>query len=599
MSSSAKLRSMAQRMRPSFRNGSMSRAQACTHWIRCCSERVRKVTPISFRRLSQSCSRSSCALRPPSLAMFTYRPPTAMLCTLASNTGAPTWSITTSTPRFPVADITCSTCDWPDESIPTPTPTCARRASFSAERDIAITGRAGQSAAICSAAQATPPDAPLTRIDSPGCNCPLVITASCAVMNAFGNDAASIQETVDGTGMMASGSARTNCAWHARPCPMTRSPSRHAVTSLPTSATSPANSTPTVIGSPARLSLACVISPRLSPDARARTSTWPGPTVGRAISCTSMRPPSGCAMTLTAFMYFSKGCRLPASRGASAGTYRFEQREGALRGLACARVRAPHIGRAQVFDGAEGRDRLRVGHTQPAQLVHDEKVGVHRILRGLRGAQPMQIGIEPVGAGEHRRLDEDFMLVQAALAHGALDAPCCCFMVLGLHGLLQRAEVQRAKAVQDGHALPVRLRAGVDDFRCRLAALAHARIAVLFDALHRVHHLCDILGNRGLDHRAPDMQHIAERAELRHQAAVGLRHQVDTRLHRVGLHGIGHAAAMKRRIDGMRARHHGGPEPELEIIQRVEPRPQPVQLDDLVQMTRDLHDFTFRRWPQL
>ena len=160
--------------------------------------------------------------------------------------------------------------------MPTSTPYSASRPSLAAERDVAITGAAPSSDAICSAASATPPEAPLTSTDSPARSSPLVTTASCAVTKTLGNDAASIHDTRAGTGIRARGSDSTYCAWHSRPWPMTRSPSRQPVTPAPTVATSPANSTPAVIGSPERRSLACVISPRLRPDARTRTSTCPG-----------------------------------------------------------------------------------------------------------------------------------------------------------------------------------------------------------------------------------------------------------------------------------------------------------------------------------
>ena len=89
-------------------------------------------------------------------------------------------------------------------------------------------------------------------------------------------------------------------------------------------------------------------------------------------------------------------------------------------------------------------------------------------------------------------------------------------------------------------------------------------------------------------------------AKLGHQRAVGLRHQVDARLRRESTF-IGAvtpawcSAALTACVPG----RHAGPEPELEVGQRVEARAQALQLGDLVQMGGDVHDFGFATTAQL
>ncbi|MCY1223401.1 hypothetical protein D9M72_355260 [compost metagenome] len=266
---------------------------------------MRKVTPISCRRLSQSCARSIWAVAEPSRAMFTRRPLIARLFILASNTGPPTVSMMMSTPLLSVACKTASTWSSFEASIPTSMPNWLILSSLAAEREDAITGRAPISEAIWIAAIATPPEAPLTSTDSPATRRPLVTSASCAVIKTLGNAAASIHDRPSGTGISANGSATTYSAWQPRPWPITRSPLRQPLTPSPTSAISPANSTPVVMVLPERSSFAWLISPRLRPAARTLTSTCPAAATGTGISCTSTLPPSGPGTTRTAFTVVS------------------------------------------------------------------------------------------------------------------------------------------------------------------------------------------------------------------------------------------------------------------------------------------------------
>src|SRR5207302_2034357 len=110
---------------------------------------------------------SSSGLGPDVAPHVTSRPPRASARMLPAQVAAPTFSITTSTPRFsvmPQTSLEKSCALW---LISTSAPIALARSSFSWLLEVTKT-RAPTCLAICSAASATPPPIPRMSTDSPG-----------------------------------------------------------------------------------------------------------------------------------------------------------------------------------------------------------------------------------------------------------------------------------------------------------------------------------------------------------------------------------------------------------------------------------------------
>ncbi|MNN18250.1 hypothetical protein D3C81_1314560 [compost metagenome] len=104
----------------------------------------------------------------------------------------------------------------------------------------------------------------------------------------------------------------------------------------------------------------------------------------------------------------------------------------------------------------------------------------------------------------------------------------------------------------------------------------------MLDLLHRRHHRRNVGRHRCLDFRPPDMEYVAQRSEGRPEAAIRLRHQVDAWLRGEPVVVLRDACVMQCRVHGMGAGGHACPEPEAEILLRIEPRTQRLQPPDLL-----------------
>src|SRR5215510_5792499 len=157
--------------------------------------RVRNVTPMIDARLRAISSRSQSPTRPPLRPTLTSRALSAITRMLSASIGPPTWSMITSTPRPPVARITAST-HLPASRVSTTSwaPSARSASALAGVRVVAITGFAPMWRAIWIAAVPTPDGPAVTITASPGRAAALVTSASCAVTNTLGIEAASAHD---------------------------------------------------------------------------------------------------------------------------------------------------------------------------------------------------------------------------------------------------------------------------------------------------------------------------------------------------------------------------------------------------------------------
>ena len=157
-------------------------------------------------------------------------------------------------------------------------------------------------------------------------------------------------------------------------------------------------------------------------------------------------------------------------------------------------------------------------------------------------------------------------------------------VLVGVHAFTPVAIAQQPQAMSAGrHRTPPRWRAWArrpsrtQGSRCRSTVSMSCIIAAR------------CTGNRGLDLRPTDVQHVAERVECGLERAVRLRHEIDARLRRKHVVAARDARFVQRGVDSVRARRHSGPEPQLEILQRIQARAQRFELLDLREMIGDVH----------